>query len=1023
MKQIVTATAAALLLLLLLLLLPDSALAQDTGSITGTVTDAESGETIPGVNVSIPELNIGAATDVDGEYTIEGVPAGTHTLSVSFVGYQTNEAEVTVSAGETVTQDFEMQTTAVGLDEVVVTGYGTQRRADITGSVASVSVEEIEDVPVQSTSALLQGRAAGVTVNTTSGGPGGGFRVNVRGEGSINADDEPLYIVDGVPISFNQESELTDRNPLNAINPNDIESIEVLKDAASAAIYGAQAANGVVLITTKSGSAGETQVSLSFEGGTRFQSDRFDLMERDEWVDFQVDAFGEEGFREDILPTFGYDPDTPFNELRNFDWQDWLFQPGSHMKAGFTATGGDENTQFYLSGSWGSTEGATRRVSYDQLNFRTRLSQQFGEDLNLDASITLNNEDNRGVCEDGFFINCPFYQAIGEEPPISFPYLDGPLPEGFLAEADGSYNPFTEQSPTTNPALFLNEEDRTVDVTQILTSFRPSYNITDWLTARGTLGLDYQYTKENEYGTPTLAPSEGGELSRRFATLTNVTANATLEARQTFGDHHDVDALVVGEFRREYWEDDETGYIGFNNELLQVPAAANEVSFFQGFNTEYRLISYVGRLDYNYDNRYLLVLTGRYDGHSRFGTGNRWGFFPSASVGWRISEEPFFNVDFVDNLKLRAGYGVTGNAGIGNFAARGLYDISGSYQGQVGFEPDQLVNPELSWEESRGANLGADWSLWRGRLTGSLNLYREVSDNLLLDRPIPSESGFEIFTENIGKIENRGIEFDFRSVNIQTDDFQWSTRFNIGVNQNEILELSEGVDELFAGDAVPFAVGHSLRAWKVPLWAGVNPADGRPLYYDADGNLTYDPDNADDQFFDGLEEDVAGGFGTRFDYKGVSLDLFFNFSYGVTGLPNTQRTWTAAFGEGVLGLIADERWREPGDIATFPRAVPFNIFDNTLDPDALSSRWLFNANYIRLRNATLSYRIPPSLMNVVGLRGARIYATGVNLITWSTYLGIDPELSFVDDGLEGDAFEESSYPAEQQINIGIELDL
>jgi TonB-linked SusC/RagA family outer membrane protein len=994
-------------------LLVPAAFAQ-TGTVTGTVTDAETGETIPGANVALTEINRGAATNPDGEYTISSVPVGTYTLRVSFVGYSAFETEIDVQADQTTTQDVALETGAVGLDEVVVTGYGTQRRADISGSIANVDSEEIQDIPVQNTEALLQGRAAGVRVMSTSGNPGNGFEVNVRGEGSINAGDDPLYIVDGVQVSFSGGSELNDRSPLNAIDPKDIESIEVLKDAAAASIYGAQAANGVVLITTKSGREGATQVSLRFEGGVRFQSQRFDMMNRDEWVDFQIDAFGEDGFG-DILEDFGYARDTPTDQLADYDWQDFIFEPGGHTSAGFTATGGDANTQFYLSGNWQNTDAATQKVSYEAFNFRSNLSQQFTSRLNVDLRLALSSQDSPGVCQDGFFINCPFYQSIGEEPPISFPFLSD-APPGFSTEGlEGPYNPFTEQSPTTNPALVLNEEERDVTITQIIGNIRPTYRITSWLSARGALGLDWQQFRENDYESTVRAPSDGGFVNRRFNTITNLTTNLTLNARETFAGVHNVSALAGSEYRREFEVEDDYSFTGMNNDLLKVPDAATQNTFFQGFNTEYRLLSYFGNVNYNYDNRYIASFTGRYDGTSRFGADRRWGFFPSGSIAWRVSEEEFFTTQFVDDLKVRLSYGITGNSSIGNFASRGLYDVSGSYEGQVGIRPDQLANPLLTWEEEREINFGLDWSLWRGRLTGALDMYRATNDQLLLDRPLPESSGYGEITENIGQIQNQGIEFSVRTVNVQTDAFRWSTRLNFAVNQNEVKELSEGVTALDPGDSLPIAVGHSLEAWKVPIWAGVNPADGRPMYFDADGNITYDPAEADEQFFDGGEDDVVGGFGTSATYKGLTVDVFFDYAYGATSLPSTQRTWTAAFGEGILGRLADVRWREPGDIAEWPRATPFGSFDDALDPDGINSYWLYRRNYLRLKNASLSYRLPAAVTDLASIRGARLYVSGFNLLTWTSYLGIDPEV--------GDAFEESSYPQEQQFNFGIEVDL
>ncbi|MFB6272973.1 MAG: SusC/RagA family TonB-linked outer membrane protein [Salinibacter sp.] len=1002
-------------LAVLALLLPATTFAQ-TGTISGTVTEAETGNTLPGVNIALVELNQGAATGPEGQYTIEGVPEGTYTLRATFVGYQDFTTEVTVEANETVTQDIELQSGAVGLEEVVVTGYGQQKTAgELTGSVSNISAEEIENVPAQNAQSLLQGRAAGVTLSATSGNPGAGFEVDIRGQGSINAGNRPLYIIDGVQVSFNQGSELTDRSPLNSLSPGDIKSIQVLKDAAAASIYGAQAANGVVLIETKSGRAGDVEVSLNFEGGVRFQSRRFEMANRDQWAELNQEAFknvGFYGFRENILPAFGYASDTPVSELRDFDWQDWLFDPGGHRKFGFSASGGDESTQFFLSGSLTNTGGAlkAKAVNYNNKNVRVNLDQRFTENLDVVLNLGLNKEESKGVCQDGFFINCPFYQGISEEPPISFPYSD-----------DGTYNPNTEQAAVFNPALFLNEEKRTITTTQLIGALKPTYQITSWLTAKSQFSIDWQDAEEFDYSTPEFARSSGGVLSRRFNDVTNMTLNATLNADYTFGDSHNLSGVVGTEYRREFEQEEETGYQGFNNNLLRVPAAASEVSFFQGFNTEFRLFSYFGRVNYDFDGRYIATLTARYDGTSRFGANQRFGLFPSASLGWRISEENFFNVDAVDNLKLRVSYGVTGNSDIGNFSARGLYNIGGSYRDQVGIRPGQLANPQLTWEENRELNVGLDWSLWGGRLTGSVNAYRSNSDELLLNRPLPISSGYGSITENAGQVRNEGIEFQLSTVNIQTEDFRWSTRFNFSVTQNEVVDLVGDREELNSGSVLPIAEGHAIEAWKVPIWAGVNPADGRPLWYDKDGNLTYRPTQEDRKFVNGAEEDVVGGFGTRLSYGGLSLDVFFDYSFGAQSLPFTQTTWTDPFGENVLEFVVEERWEKPGDVARYPRPAPFGIYDllpnsqGADSPDQTSTNWLYKNNYIRLKSARISYQMPESVLGKIGLSGARVYVTGLNLLQWTPYLGIDPEVS--------EELESSSYPAEQQINVGLQVDL
>jgi TonB-linked SusC/RagA family outer membrane protein len=996
---------------LALLLLPGLAWAQQ-GTVTGTVTEAETGEPLPGATVQIADENTGAASDAEGQYRITSIPAGEQTLRVSFVGYQAEERTVNVPADGTVRVNFQLRTSQAELEEVVVQAYGGQQTTgEVSGSVASIEAESIEEAPQQSAQGLLQGRAAGVTVTQTSGNPGSGFEVNIRGEGSINAGTQPLYIVDGVQVSFSGGSETTDTSPLNAIDPSNIESIEVLKDAAASAIYGAQAANGVVLINTKEGTAGETRVSVNFEGGARLQNYNFDSLSQENWIDLQIDALGETGFRQGILPTYGLAPDTPLSEVPSTDWENFISRTGSSYGAGFSATGGNETTQFFLSGNWEKTNAALKSVAYQDYNFRVNVTQEFTEQLDVDVKVGLQNSDQPGVCQDGFFINCPF-SAIQFEPPITKPYED-----------DGSYYPFTSFGQSNNPAVVLNEARPELDQTQIIGNISPSFQIASWLRLDGQLGLDYQQIRETDYETPTADPGGGGNNQIRNAEVTNLTTNATLNANRTFGGVHDVGVLVGGEYRREFIIDDEFGVEGFNNPFFRVADAASSINFFQGENSEFRLLSGFGSINYSYDDRYVVRLTGRADGSSRFGTDRQFGFFPSASVAWRVSNEEFFSPEFINNLKVRASYGVTGNSSIGgsgtsvnNFASRGLYQVSGSYEGTVGVRPGQLANPQLTWEEKEEFNLAVDYGLFGDRITGSFDVYRSTSSKLLLNRPLPSNSGFGSITQNLGEVRNEGIEVQVKTINLRTDDFQWSTRFNAGINRNEVLSLSEGQEELNAGDDLPVAVGHSLEAWKVPLWAGVNPADGRPMFYDQDGNITYRPTEADDQFFDGGEEDVQGGFGTRISYKGLSLDAFFQFSYGSTSLPNTERAFLSnqgAFSAG-LGLLND-RWKEPGDITDVARAVPSGVYPNADDFNRVSSYWLYDSSYIRLKNVRLGYQLPTSVTERLQIRGARIYVSGFNLITWTSYIGLDPEVA--------GAFNESSYPSEKQFNVGIEVNL
>jgi len=993
----------------LALFVPTVAFAQ-TGVVTGTVTDARNDEAVPGANVALTEINRGAATDIDGNYTIEQVPVGTYTLRVTFVGYENFVTEITIDEGETVTQDVELQPGEVGLEEVVVTGYGQQEtREQISASVSQVNASDIENLPNQSAEGLLQGRTPGVTVQSSSGNPGGGFDVNIRGQGSITAGSEPLYIVDGVQLSNNDISQLNSQSPLASINPSDIESIRVLKDAAASAIYGAQASNGVVLIQTKSGQAGDTRVNVNFEGGIRSTASQWNPLTPREWQQLQIDAFGggdaaQTFVQNNIYPAFGYAPGTEFEDLRKTNWQDIISRQGAHRSVGFSASGGDEDTQFFISGNWEDTESGVRDVSFEQFQFRTNLTQQFTENLRVKANANLSAGDQPGVCQDGFFINCP-WSGIQFSPPITFAY-----------NQNGTYSGSNVFGTPNNQEVVLEEENRPVELTNIQGSLQPTYSLTPWFNLRASLGLDWQTVSEVDHESTIAAPGNAGSTSNFNETVTNFTLNWTGNFNKSFAGVHDVSALVGNEYRREFSTDNGFGVAGFNQDLLTVPDAGSRTTFFFGDNTEFRLFSYFGNVNYTYDGRYTFKFTSRWDGASRFGANERFGWFPSVSGAWRITEEDFFDYDVVNSLKLRASWGKTGNSDIGDFASRGLFSTAGTFEGQIALDPDQLANTALTWEEKTTWNLGLDYAFFSNRLTGSVEVYRSTNSELLLGSPLPRSSGFADITDNVGEVRNRGIEFSVETVNLRTEEFRWSTRFNAGINQNEVLELNEGQEVLFGGADRPVEVGRPINGWKVPRWAGVNPADGRPMWLDEDGNITYETSSADDVAFDGAAPDAEGGFGTTVSWKGLTLDAFFQFSYGGHVQPETIQAFMfnqSTFSAGHAKLT--ERWREPGDITSVPRAVPEGIFPNAQGFDTSSRWWLFRTDYLRFKNARLGYNLPTSVTEQIGLNNVRVYLSGTNLVTWTSFIGLDPE--------QADPEAESSFPNERQINFGIDIQI
>lgn len=1003
-----------------------------TGAISGQVTDGETGESIPGANILLSENERGAATDIDGNYSIENVQAGEYTIVVTFVGYRTYRETVEITAGETLNYDVPLQVGAVGLDEVVVSGYAATSKRELTGSISSVSSRDINDVPLQNTESLLQGRAAGVTVTTTSGNPGGAFRVSVRGTGSINAATEPLYIVDGVQISFDQQSGLTSQSPLNSINPNDIESIEVLKDASSAAIYGSQAAAGVVLITTKRGAEGRTQINARAETGVRNIANNVDYISTDQYVDY---------FAEGIAYNSGVNPAevdmTPYREaatnsfiglygepvagegLAETNWQDFVFSEGVTQKYNISASGGDEQTRFYIAGGHEDTEGTAFNTDFTRLNLRTNIDHQVTDRLSGSVTLNLARSTQFGVCQDGNFINCPPSQAMFGAP-MGFPFLE-----------NGDYNP--QASPLfglgANPAMVRDEVDRDVTTLSIIGNTNLTYNATDWLNFSGFVGVDYRNNQDERFDSVIANAADGGSLSYSNRISQALTTNLTANSRYTFDEVHNVSGFVGTEYRRNYSESFLTRGIGFPGQFFNVLSASSEPTTAAGVNTEWRLGSYFGNAKYNYDEKYYLSVTARYDGHSRFGNETRWGFFPSISGAWAVSEEDFFDVSFLNELKLRLGYGTTGNANIGggtnrDFVARDLYSAAGSYQGATALTPTQLANVNLSWEEAVEVNLGVDYEVLDGRLTGSVDVFRKENRDLLLNRLLPNDSGFTSINENIGSVRNDGIEIALNSVNVNTSDFLWSTRFNIAFIQNEILELPDGEDIRPDGTFNSLQIGEEIGIIQVPRWAGVNPADGRPMWLDGDGNITYTPvPDEDNVQYNSGRENFSGGIGNTIAYKGFSLDAFLQFSVGQWAFANTDYyfTRTPDFFMNMQEKVLD-RWRQPGDITSEPRAIQAGSdYGETLNwRTTLGTNSINNTSYIRLKNITMSYELPNSITDRIGLNNVRLFATGINMLTWTAWPWYDPEVATSASDIYTN-ITVASYPTERQVNAGIEI--
>ncbi|MDZ7807929.1 MAG: TonB-dependent receptor [Gracilimonas sp.] len=606
-----------------------------------------------------------------------------------------------------------------------------------------------------------------------------------------------------------------------------------------------------------------------------------------------------------------------------------------------------------LSGGYESTEGTAFDSDFTRLNLRTNIDHELAENWRTGIRLNISRSGQTGVCQDGNFINCPPSQAMFEAP-MSFPFL-----------ADGSYNPNTRFGQPNNPAVQRDEVDRLNTVTQILSSVRLQYQANDWLSFNSSVNVDYRNTQDEQYRSAIAAPAQNGWISFANRNVENYQGNLIANYNQTFDGVHSVSGFVGTEYRSNYSESQVTRGDGLPGPFFTVLSATSTPTTAAGINSEWRQASYFGNAKYTFDEKYIVNVVARYDGNSRFGADTRWGFFPSVSVGWRITEEDFLNVDAINELKLRAGFGTTGNSAIGNFASRGLYSASGSYLGSTGYVLLSWVMPTLDGRKLRNLISVLITNSLMAACLVLLMLTKRITPTCYLDVHCQVIVDSEDITENIGEVRNTGVEFELNSVNVVRSGFRWGSRFNVAFSDNEILSLPNGnpidEDDLFES----LIEGQPIGQIQVVRWAGVNPADGRPMWYDADGNITYTPTNSVDavNYKDGVAN-IVGGFGNTISYKGLSLDAFFQFSFGQWAFPNTDYYFTRT-PDFLMNLTTEvmDRWRTPGDVDLLSTCYGSRTdFAETANyRTQLSTASIYNASYIRLKNISLNYSLPDSI--------------------------------------------------------------
>jgi TonB-linked SusC/RagA family outer membrane protein len=999
---------------LLILLLLEGAVPALAQTVSGKVVSQGENAGIPGVNVTLKGGTTGTVTDAGGNYAI---PApGDGTLVFSYIGFATQE--VRIDGRQSV--DVTMSPDVKALSEVVVVGYGTQRRKDVTGAIASVSEAQIRAVPVTNINQTLQGRAAGVLVSQGDMRPGGGLRVRIRGVSSINSGVEPIYVVDGMIL----------QGTINDLNPNDIESVDVLKDASAAAIYGARGANGVVIITTKRGKAGQLNVNYDTWFGFQDIIKRLPMMNAGQYAQLRRDAEANVAAQAGRAPR----PDEQlFTELErttltngeSYDWQDALLQRGSVQNHSLTLAGGSENTRFYVSGNYLNQQGIIIHSKFQRLGLRVNLDQKMNEKLRFGTSLNLSRTTENVVggptgnaLGGSSTATGIFYNALSASPLFPFTNPDGTYPLQVL--------PGSQAHPIANAKLITDQRPGN----RLVGTLFGVYTLVPGLDLRTSVSVDVFGRQRNYYAPRTVL---AGASVNGYALIENETWRDwlwenTLTYNKTLGEKHNFTALAGFSMQRRRNEYNSASAQGFSNDILTYKnlSAGSVRNAPQSLFTQWSLSSWIGRLNYGFADKYLLTLTGRVDGSSRFGPENKYGFFPSGSVAWRFSEENFLkSLGLFSNGKLRVSYGALGNQDIALYRSFTQFSSNNannySFNNTVGtgiVNTDQFLgNPAIKWESAVQFNAGVDLGLWGDRLSLTADYFVTNNEDLLQNRPLPVTSGYLNTLYNIGAVRNSGVELSLNGV-ILDGPFRWDASANWSAYKNEITSLVGDVNEIINGNEI-LRVGEPLGARYDYLYGGVwqegeniirpggvagVPGDMKIVDVSGDGKI----DAADQTIVGRTQPKWFGGFTNNFAYKGFSLNAFFNFVYGNDVVNRVWDFYMDGRGTVINNLTDMERRWTPENPSDIPRAtIDFRHYNN-------SSRYMDDGSFLRLRTLTLAYDLPAAATRAIRLKSLRVYTTAQNLFTVTNYRGFDPES-------DPSGFGTDVYPGSKMYLLGLNV--
>ncbi len=973
-------------------------------TIKGLVTD-ETGTPMPGVTVIIKDTQKGVSTGVDGTFEIS-IPEGEVILEFSYVGYQ--KQEILLTSGQS-SMDVMMRPDITSLSEVIVVAYNEQTKVSFTGSASAIDLQSIEKSPKESFQQSLQGTVAGVFSQSPSGQPGSAPAIRIRGIGSINASNAPLYVVDGVPLSnYEMTSLATSSNTLAGLNSNDIATITILKDASATSIYGSRGANGVILITTKHGKSGKTKFDVDIQHGvsTMLFNDSYKPLNTDELTELLVEARVNNGDTyEDAQDYINSNIDASIST----DWVDVITRPGKYSQYNVSASGGNDNTTFYSSLGYYDQEGTVIGVDYKKLNGKLNLRNNISDKFVIDLGLSLSHQILHTNSDAGNAAN-PM-RAIYRTVPWVTVYND-----------DGTYN--TGFLLTYNPVGLVNENIRETKLYGVLGNVGLKWYLLEGLSFESRVNAELNFSNEFRYDNPYFGEgrNDGGRGRAWAKNILNWNFTNLLKYNTELGDDHSI-GFTIGYEAQKITSDESFAY-AINYGTPDLYTLANAAVPYDAYSarTGSAIESFLASVNYNYSDKYYFNITGRRDGSSRFGKKVRYANFGSVGISWNITEEPFFeSVNFLNEFRLRASYGVNGNQdGIGDFESRGLYTTGEDYMGEPGYTYYQQSNPYLTWEKNIPFNVGLDFDIF-DRVSGTIEYYNRVTSDLLMNVPLSATNGLTSILDNRGKMKNEGIEFSISSQNTSpTSSFKWFTDFNITCNNNEITELPD--DEPIVTTTFKRDVGTTYYTFYLVKYAGVNPDNGDALWYtdETETETTNDYSEAERALVGSSLPKFMGGLTNRFSYRGFSLSVLLYYNFGNKVYDYWER-YIANDGSAKLNdrgnmarKIYEERWQEPGDITEVPKVVWGNTQSGSSSQH--STRFLYDGSYLRLRDLTLSYTFPQELIRKVKMDNASLYLRGSNLATYvkDKRLGTDPEVGV--DGLT-----DLRIPASRQFLVGLNI--